>query len=259
VTLLSILSSNAIAMPLSSAFPSSELRYILDNSQAAMLVASPKYTEQAKTVLSQGPEKTPLFAAVEKRMGGSTTAGSIIFEDSGHDQAGLMLYTSGTTSRPKGVLLPNSVLTAQAQSLIEAWKYSPKDYLLHVLPLHHIHGTVNALLTPLTAGSTIEFMFPFNAKALLERLATPFTEPAFAPPPASITFLTVVPTIYNRLLSAFPDLPEVIQVAAKKAISPENLRINISGSAALPTPTKQAWSDLSHGNILLERYCMTEV
>jgi hypothetical protein len=56
-----------------------------------------------------------------------------------------------------------SVLTAQAHSLIKAWRYTPSDSLLHVLPLHHIHGTVNALITPLFAGSTVEFLFPFNA------------------------------------------------------------------------------------------------
>jgi acyl-CoA synthetase (AMP-forming)/AMP-acid ligase II len=56
-----------------------------------------------------------------------------------------------------------SVLTAQAHSLIKAWRYTPSDLLLHVLPLHHIHGTVNALITPLFAGSTVKFLFSFNA------------------------------------------------------------------------------------------------
>jgi hypothetical protein len=56
-----------------------------------------------------------------------------------------------------------SVLTAQAHSLIKAWRYTPSDPLLHVFPLHHIHGTVNALITPLFAGSTVEFLFPSNA------------------------------------------------------------------------------------------------
>ena len=75
----------------------------------------------------------------------------------------MMLYTSGTTNRPKGVLLPESAITAQCRALLQAWEYSPSDRLLHVLPLHHIHGTINALMTPLFAGSTIEFLFPFNA------------------------------------------------------------------------------------------------
>ncbi|KAL7808464.1 hypothetical protein V8C44DRAFT_335584 [Trichoderma aethiopicum] len=192
-------------------------------------------------------------------------------------QAGLMLYTSGTTNKPKGVLLPQSVLTAQARSLHEAWEYSPADHLLHLLPLHHIHGVVNAILTPLIAGSSIEFMFPFNADAVWHRFAAPFL-----PPPSSssssvtngngstssphhqttkekITFFTAVPTIYSRLLTTHPSLPATIRAASREAISPHNLRLNISGSAALPTPVKSAWASLSNGNVLLERYGMTEV
>ncbi|KAG0645568.1 Acyl-synthetase family [Hyphodiscus hymeniophilus] len=139
-----------------------------------------------------------------------------------------------------------------------AWNYRPSDRLLHVLPLHHIHGTVNAILTPLFAGSSIEFLFPFNATAVWERFAAPFL-PSPEPNRKPITFFTVVPTVYNRLLSTFPSLDARTQEVAKKGISPENLRLNISGSAALPTPTKKAWSDLSSGNVLLERYGMTEV
>ncbi|TVY86771.1 Acyl-CoA synthetase family member 3, mitochondrial, partial [Lachnellula willkommii] len=75
----------------------------------------------------------------------------------------------------------------------------------------------------------------------------------------NITFFTVVPTVYNRLLLTFSDLPPETQTAAKTGIAPNNLRLAISGSAALPTPTRKAWTDLSSGNVLLERYGMTEV
>lgn len=162
------------------------------------------------------------------------------------------------TKSQKGVLLPESALTAQSQSLMQAWKYTPQDHLLHVLPLHHIHGTVNALLTPLFAGSTIEFLFPFNVQAVWERLAAPFAS-GEGKRKEKITFLTVVPTIYNRLLSSHSALDEPLQRATKEALLPTNLRLNISGSAALPTPTKSAWTELSGGNVLLERYGMTEV
>jgi malonyl-CoA/methylmalonyl-CoA synthetase len=166
-------------------------------------------------------------------------------------------------------------MTAQATPLIKAWNYTPQDHLLHVLPLHHIHGTINAILAPLIAGSTIEFIFPFNATAVWSRFAAPFLDTnstytnghtnglsngqAHPSPKEKITFFTVVPTVYNRLLSTFSDLTPELQDAAKKGISPSNLRLNISGSAALPTPTKKAWTDLSNGNVILERYGMTEV
>lgn len=148
-------------------------------------------------------------------------------------------------------------MIAQARSLIKAWEYRPDDYFLHVLPLHHIHGTINAIIAPLFAGSTIEFLFPFNATAVWERFAAPFT--AELQRREKISVFTVVPTVYNRLLATHKDLSPETQAAAREAISPENLRLNISGSAALPTPTKKAWADLSSGNVLLERYGMTEV
>ena len=159
----------------------------------------------------------------------------------------------------KGVPLSTSVITAQARSLIEAWKYTGADLLLHLLPLHHVHGSINALFTPLLAGSAVEFLFPFNADATWKRLAAPFLPTSVPDVKRQITFLTAVPTIYNRLLSTHFTLDHDVQEAARIAISPANLRLNISGSAALPTPTKSAWANLSRGNVLLERYGMTEV
>lgn len=116
-------------------------------------------------------------------------------------------------------------------------------------------------MAPLFAGSTVEFLFPFNANAVWERLGSPFLIKGDRGSKTNekITFLTVVPTIYNRLLSSHGDLSPALSEATKTALIPENLRLNISGSAALPTPIKKAWSELSGGNVLLERFGMTEV
>lgn len=258
VTLLSILGAHSIALPLSPAFPAHELQYILDQSQASMLLSSAKFESKAQEVMKEGLELKPKHIQLHKLIGGQGHE-KVALEGPKDGEGGMMLYTSGTTNRPKGVLLPQSVMTAQALSLTEAWIYSSSDRLLHVLPLHHIHGTINAILAPLFAGSSIEFLFPFNATAVWERFAAPFLPNAHSPKPKPITFFTVVPTVYNRLLSTFSELSPEQQTAAKTAISPKHLRLNISGSAALPTPTKKAWSDLSSGNVLLERYGMTEV
>ena len=150
-----------------------------------------------------------------------------------------MLYTSGTTAQLKGVLLSTIALEAQAQSLKAAWDYSPRDRLLHLLPLHHIHSTVNALLTPLLAGSSIEFMYPFYAESVWNRLAEPvLSKPSedgkaddtletnhaithngtngaisrtvrdtFRP----ITFFIAVPTIWARIMSTYPRLSLEVQ------------------------------------------------
>ncbi|KAL4816019.1 hypothetical protein BDW67DRAFT_57573 [Aspergillus spinulosporus] len=256
VILLSILASDAIAVPLSTGFPIHELKYIMNNSQAGMLVATERYADMAGKILEGELTRQPILDVRGKITTGNSGVGAVELEGLDGDSGGMMLYTSGTTNRPKGVLIPQSALASQAASLLEAWKYSPNDRLLHLLPLHHIHGTVNAIITPVLAGSLIEFMFPFNPTAVWNRLAQPFLPEGTKD---KITFLNAVPTIYNRLLSAFPTLSPQIQSASKIAISPEYLRLNISGSAALPTPTKKAWQDLSNGNVLLERYGMTEV
>ncbi|KAL5358070.1 putative AMP-binding enzyme [Aspergillus floccosus] len=256
VAMLSILASNAIALPLSPAFPISELKYVMDNSQAKALIATEKYATKAQDLLKAGLDREPVLDIREKIRIGAPLSDEVTFEDLRETRGGMMLYTSGTTNRPKGVLIPQSALTAQASSLLQAWNYTPQDRLLHLLPLHHIHGIVNAILTPVLAGSSIEFMYPFNTDAVWKRLAAPFLPNSTAD---KITFLTAVPTIYNRLLSSFPRLEPELQEAAQQGISPDNLRLNISGSAALPTPTKKAWQDISKGNILLERFGMTEV
>ncbi|KFA48936.1 hypothetical protein S40293_02523 [Stachybotrys chartarum IBT 40293] len=260
VTLLAAVAARAIAVPLSPAFPASELQYILEHSQASLLVSSAKFAPRAREVLAADElaSSPPVHLELAKHASGGASE-HVQFGDAHPGAAGMMLYTSGTTNRPKGVLLPEAVLTAQARSLIEAWNYTPSDRLLHVLPLHHIHGTVNALLTPLFAGSAIEFMFPFNPDAVWSRLAAPFINPAGAATTDKITFFTVVPTVYSRLLHSHRSLSPEMQEATRQAVSPQNMRLNISGSAALPTPIKAAWSTLSHGNVLLERYGMTEV
>ncbi|KAI9743604.1 MAG: hypothetical protein M1818_002920 [Claussenomyces sp. TS43310] len=256
VTLLSVLAAHAIALPLSPAFPAHELQYIMDQSQASMLLSSRKFGSKAEEVVDEGLQGTPTHLWIEKRLD-SMERHKVILSERSDGKGGMMLYTSGTTNRPKGVLLPQSVMTAQSESLLKAWRYSPTDHLLHVLPLHHIHGTINAIMTPLFAGSAIEFLFPFNVSSAWQRLAAPFMTNNSTR--KRITFLTVVPTVYNRLLATHKDLPSELQEATSRAISPENMRLNISGSAALPTPIKKAWANLSGGNILLERYGMTEV
>ncbi|PTB65994.1 acetyl-CoA synthetase-like protein [Trichoderma citrinoviride] len=283
VTFLAILAARAIAVPLSPAFPVPELEYVVNHSEASLLVSSPKFASKAQQLLAADLTSKPTYVEMPKHVESAVADGEHVplEDDLNPGQAGLMLYTSGTTNKPKGVLLPQSVLTAQARSLHEAWEYSPADHLLHLLPLHHIHGVVNAILTPLIAGSSIEFMFPFNADAVWHRLAAPFLPPSSSSPTTNgnnntssssssssspqtttkekVTFFTAVPTIYSRLLSSHKSLPPAVQAASREAVSPQNLRLNISGSAALPTPVKSAWAALSNGNVLLERYGMTEV
>lgn len=100
MTLLSILACDAIALPISPAFPLTELKYILHNSQASILLATEKYIRKAQEVVQAGLDNTCVLQIVEKIRVGAELPGHIRFRDIESVQAGLMLYTSGTTSRP---------------------------------------------------------------------------------------------------------------------------------------------------------------
>lgn len=106
MTLLSILGSNSIAVPLASSFPASELQYILDDSEALMLLSSVKFKKKADEVLKEGLHRKPISSTVEKKLEGSQSPDDIQLEAQQDNKSGLMLYTSGTTSRPVSTNLP---------------------------------------------------------------------------------------------------------------------------------------------------------
>jgi malonyl-CoA/methylmalonyl-CoA synthetase len=157
----------------------------------------------------------------------------------------LVLYTSGTTSQPKGAVLTHAALQAQVESLVEAWGWRADDRLLHVLPLNHTHGLVNALLCPLWSGAVSELAPGFDAAAVWARLAS-----------GEITVFMAVPTMYQRLIAAW----EAAGPADRRgwADGARALRLTVSGSAALPVPVFERWRQIS-GQALLERYGMTEI
>lgn len=99
VTLLSIFGAHSIALPLSPAFPAHELQYILDQSQASMLLSSKKFEGKANDVLGLELENKPKYVGLEKRMGGGES-GEVKLEGDSEKEGGMMLYTSGTTNRP---------------------------------------------------------------------------------------------------------------------------------------------------------------
>jgi malonyl-CoA/methylmalonyl-CoA synthetase len=104
VTLLSILGSHSIALPLSPAFPAHELKYILDQSQASMLLSSAKFEHKAYEVLNTELETKPKHIKLEKKLGGAAH-GNVILDGPTEGEGGMMLYTSGTTNRPVSCVL----------------------------------------------------------------------------------------------------------------------------------------------------------
>ena len=159
------------------------------------------------------------------------------------------MYTSGTTGKPKGVLHTMRSIDAQVSTLQSAWQWSAKDRILHSLPLHHIHGIVNALYCPLASGATVEMMPKFSPTHVWERFARQHNP---------ITLFMGVPTMYSFLLSHL-NSSDVSPATKKRYIqAARRLRVCISGSAACPLPLMHAWKEAVTGEFLLERYGMTE-
>jgi malonyl-CoA/methylmalonyl-CoA synthetase len=108
------------------------------------------------------------------------------------DRRALILYTSGTTSSPKGAVLTHANIEAEITCLIDAWGWSPDDRILHVLPLNHTHGLINVLACALWAGACCD-MLP---RADVERVWDRFGR-------GDLSLFMAVPTIYRRLVAAW--------------------------------------------------------
>ncbi len=151
------------------------------------------------------------------------------------DDLALLLYTSGTTGRPKGAMISHGNLLASIQALHRAWQWNAADRLMHVLPLFHVHGLVVAQFGALYACASAIWMLKWDANALVEAWRA-----------KDITICMMVPTIVQRVLSVenVPELP--------------TLRLVTSGSAPLPVSTHKAF-EAKFGLHIVERYGMTEV
>lgn len=143
----------------------------------------------------------------------------------------MILYTSGTTGAPKGVLLSYSAITAGIEGLADAWNWTADDTLAHGLPLFHTHGLILGILGPLHLGSRIIH----TGKPTPERYAA-----------AQASMYFGVPTVWNRIVND--------EVSARALSS---ARLLISGSAPLPVPLFERIRVLT-GHAPVERYGMTE-
>lgn len=166
----------------------------------------------------------------------------------------MILYTSGSTGTPKGAIITHKNIAAQTNALSSAWSITAADSLLHVLPLNHVHGSVNALLTPLSQGARITMLPKYDSTTTWATLLN-----VNLPSKDRITVFMAVPTIYSLLLAEYDKtfakngrMTEFIRAQCEKKI-----RLMISGSAPLPATVFQRWEDVT-GHRLLERYGMTE-
>jgi malonyl-CoA/methylmalonyl-CoA synthetase len=230
--------AGGVAVPLCVSHPRPELEYVILDSGADILVAHPAFEEPLRSVAEEHQRR---FLTTPAALSHSEAALPPVDES----RRALILYTSGTTSKPKGVVTTHRNIAAQVESLITAWEWSAEDQILHVLPLHHIHGIINVLTCALWAGARCQILPRFDAEAVWNR----FIED-------DLTLFMAVPTIYTRLIAAWEAAPPERQRAMTAACA--KLRLMVSGSAALPVPVLEKWQAIS-GHVLLERYGMTEI
>jgi malonyl-CoA/methylmalonyl-CoA synthetase len=238
VTQWAIWRAGGIAVPLCTTHPAPELDYVIGDSGASILVCDREFEALLLPIAERRGLR--LIGSAELERGDERELPDV---DAG--RGAMLLYTSGTTGKPKGVLSTHAIVVAQVESIVTAWEWSEADRVLHVLPLHHLHGILNLLCCALYSGASCEFMPRFDARRVSERIARG----------DGLTLFMAVPAIYAKLAQAFSEaLPE-----ERERISAgcRALRLMVSGSAALPTSLLERWRAIS-GHTLLERYGMTE-
>lgn len=225
-----IWSAGGIAVPLPVMYPKAELEYIVNDCSISTVIAHDSLRDRVPSVAN-------LYFVSEATLEADQQLPQI-----DKDRPAMILYTSGTTSRPKGVVTTHANIESQVTTLVWAWGWTKNDHTLLVLPLHHVHGLVNVLSCALWAGAKCEVLPKFDAKA---------TWSAFAR--GEITVFMAVPTIYSKLIAEWESSPD------KKTLSAgcRKMRLMVSGSAALPVSTLEKWKKIS-GHTIMERYGMTE-
>jgi malonyl-CoA/methylmalonyl-CoA synthetase len=245
--LFGIWRAGGIAVPLSALQTRPELEHILScATPEATVVTSGLAGRIDELVAVTGPDRlgrridvAEIHASADRR---TAVPGDPLAPDIVDETPALMLFTSGTTGKPKGVCLSHAGILATLDSLAHAWRWQREDRLLHALPLYHTHGLVVALLGALWAGATADFV-SFDAELIWDAFAR-----------ASV--FMAVPTMYVRLVDVFQAASA--ERRAGWSASARALRLTTSGSAALSPALASGFAHAT-GQTILERYGMTEI
>jgi malonyl-CoA/methylmalonyl-CoA synthetase len=230
--------AGGIAVPLCTSHPAPELDYTIADSDAETVVSHPEFAGLLEPIARARNARLLVTDGLRDMAPGP-------LPDVRAERAAMLLYTSGTTGKPKGVVSTHSSLGAQIQSVVAAWEWSQEDHVLHVLPLHHLHGVLNLLCSALYSGARCELLSRFDADRVFARIAEG----------RGLTLFMAVPTIYAKLIEVFDRSSPSEQRAFTEGCG--HLRLMVSGSAALPAAVLGRFREIS-GHVLLERYGMTE-
>ena len=232
-----VLRAGAVFLPLNTAYTAAEIAYFVEDAKPAVFVCDSKTAMHVRPLANKHG-----FTAAELNADGSgdfpsaQSASDDNFQNAkrGEDDTASILYTSGTTGRPKGAMLSHKNLLSNALALADIWRFSENDVLLHMLPLFHVHGLYTATNTVVAGGGAMLFLPKFDAAAACLNMP-------------KATAMMGVPTYYTRLLAH----PEFTRDKTK------GMRLFVSGSAPLLPETHAAFEERT-GHRILERYGMSE-
>lgn len=230
--------AGGIAVPLCVSHPRPELEYVITNSGVSIIVAHPQFEDTLRAIATE--KNLPLILTSQTLPNHVTTLPNVDIK-----RRALILYTSGTTGKPKGVVTTHEHIQSQVTSLITAWEWTSNDRILNILPLHHIHGIINVLTCALWAGAECHIFSKFDAQIVWDRICD-----------GDLTLFMAVPTIYVKLITAWENATQERQTSMGAGC--KKMRLMVSGSAALPVQVLEKWQSIS-GHFLLERYGMTEI
>lgn len=237
-----IWAAGGIAVPLCVLHPLPSIQYVVGDAQADIVIAHKDYVDFLTPLQLPLLGNTEILIVPLEAMLKESTAE---LPDIDMERNAMILYTSGTTSKPKGVVTTHANIEAQIATLVNAWEWEKDDYILNILPLHHVHGIINVLGCALWSGACCEFLPKFDAERVWNIIKS-----------GRLTLFMAVPTIYYKLISYWENTPSDEQKQLSEAAS--KLRLMVSGSAALPVPVLEKWRDITR-QTLLERYGMTEI
>ncbi|GLY41312.1 fatty-acyl-CoA synthase [Amycolatopsis sp. NBRC 101858] len=226
VAVVAALLAGVPAVPLNPKIGERELAHILADSEPQLVLAEP------------GVELPAGLADLPRLDIPLTGAGAELAPEPDPEAPALIVYTSGTTGPPKGVVLPRRSIATTLDALEDAWGWTDGDVLVHALPLFHVHGLILGILGPLRRGGSVHHLGRFSTEGVARELA------------AGATMLFGVPTMYHRIAG---------EVATDAALADalKGARLLVSGSAALPVHDHQRITAAT-GQQVVERYGMTE-
>jgi malonyl-CoA/methylmalonyl-CoA synthetase len=237
-SLWAIWRAGGVAVPLCLTYPLPSLQYVLEDTGARSILTTRAFEPLLGEYCAQQGIRLMILEDLTEQV-------SVLLPDISSQRRALILYTSGTTSKPKGVVTTHANITAQVTTLINAWGWSASDATLCVLPLHHVHGIINVVSCSLYAGATCYFTESFSAEEVFQWLTSD-----------KLTVFMAVPTIYYKLVSYWETLSDEAKSLAYQIMLA--FRLMVCGSAALPVTVMEKWQTIS-GQVLLERYGMTEI